>query len=72
MRCQMPGCSNKGMKACTKNGVFLGVHLENVMVWTCKEHSDQEIDDALQNVGEEEASTLQHENPFVKIFEDKA
>ena len=30
MRCQMPGCTNKGIQATKKNGIFLGVHLENV------------------------------------------
>lgn len=66
MRCQIPGCKNKGIVACKKDGIFLGVHLENVMVWVCKEHSTQEVDNALQLVGEDEASALQHEcNPFL-------
>jgi len=68
MRCQIPGCKNKGVIASKKNGIFLGVHLENVMVWTCKAHSLQEVNDVLQIVGEEEASILQHDaNPFLEI-----
>lgn len=76
MRCQIPGCENKGVVACRKDGVFLGIHLENVIVWTCKNHSTKEVEEALQIVGEEEASSLQHDaNPFLdamKICKQKA
>lgn len=66
MRCQIPGCKNKGVVACKKDGIFLGVHLENVMVWMCKEHSTEEVENAIQDVGEDEATNLQHEaNPFL-------
>lgn len=68
MRCQIPGCKKKGLKATVKDGVFFGVHLENVMIWTCADHSEEEITEALQNIGEEEASLLQHEaNPFQEV-----
>lgn len=66
MRCQISGCKNKSIIAYKKDGIFLGVHLENVMVWVCKEHSIQEINNAIQLVGENEASVLQHDvNPFL-------
>lgn len=68
MLCQIPNCKNKGVKACKKEGIFMGVHLENVMVWTCEEHSNKEVNEALQIAGEEEASILQHEaNPFLDV-----
>lgn len=67
MRCQIPGCKNKGVLATTKEGVFCGVHLEHVMVYTCGKHSPAEVETALEKVGEEEASVLQHDcNPFVE------
>lgn len=66
MRCQMPGCKNKGIQATKKNGIFLGVHLENVAIFTCNEHSIEEIETELEKVGQEEASYLEHEcNPFL-------
>lgn len=61
MRCQMPGCKNKGIKATTKDGIFMGVHLENVMIFTCGNHLPVDIELELEKVGEEEASILQHE-----------
>ena len=64
MRCQIPGCKNKGVKATTKEGIFMGVFLENVMIYTCGKHSTTEIEQALERVGEEEASNLQQVNPF--------
>lgn len=68
MRCQIPGCKNKGVCAITKEGIFLGVHLDNVMVYTCGKHTEQEVEAALERVGEEEASLLQHEaNPFLDL-----
>ena len=68
MQCQIPGCKNKGHKAYTKAGIFLGVNLENVMVWTCGKHSKKEIEAAIERTGDEEASILQHEaNPFLEI-----
>ena len=64
MRCQIPGCRNKGVKATTKEGIFCGVHLENIMVYTCGRHSQVEVEQALERVGEDEASNLQQVNPF--------
>lgn len=64
MRCQIPGCRNKGLKATTKAGIFCGVHLENVMVYTCGKHPKVEVEQALERVGEDEASNLQQVNPF--------
>jgi hypothetical protein len=64
MRCQIPGCKNKGVKATTKEGIFCGVHLENIMVYTCGKHPQVEVEQALERVGEEEASVLQQVNPF--------
>lgn len=64
MRCQIPGCRNKGLKATTKEGIFCGVHLENIMVYTCGKHSKAEVEQALDRVGEDEASNLQQVNPF--------
>lgn len=64
MRCQIPGCRNKGLKATTKNGIFCGVHLENIMVYTCGRHSQVEVEKALDRIGEGEASNLQQVNPF--------
>lgn len=66
MRCQIPGCKNKGIKAATKEGIFCGVHLENVMVYTCGRHSKVEVEAALEQIGEEEASNLQQVNPFAE------
>jgi len=67
MQCQMPGCKNKGIKAITKEGIFLGVHLRNVMVYTCGKHPESEVLVALEKVGEEEASFLQHDcNTFAE------
>jgi hypothetical protein len=71
MRCQIPGCKNKGIKASTKEGIFCGVHLEHVMVYTCGKHSKVEIEEALERVGEDEASILQQVNPFTGIDEAK-
>jgi hypothetical protein len=68
MLCQIPGCKNKGIKATTKEGIFLGVHLENVMIWTCGKHSKEEIEIALENVGDDEATYLQHDAcPFLEV-----
>ena len=67
MKCQMPGCNNKGIKAIKKDGIFLGVHLENVAIFTCEKHSIKEIELELEKIGEEEASFIEHEcNPFME------
>lgn len=64
MHCQIPGCKNMGHLATKKDGIFSGIHLENVMIWTCNEHSKEEIEKKLKLIGEEESSLLQHENPY--------
>ena len=71
MRCQIPGCKNKGVKATTKEGIFQGVFLENVMIYTCGEHPKMEVEQALERVGEEEASSLQQTNPFAEQILNK-
>lgn len=52
----------------------MGVFLENVMIYTCGRHSSIEIENALERVGEEEASNLQQINPLaaMKIFNQSA
>ena len=68
--CQIPGCKNKAVKTYKKDGIFLGVHLENVVIWTCEEHAHitNDVNAALQVAGEDEASNLQHEvNPFLDV-----
>jgi hypothetical protein len=68
MRCQIPGCKNKGVRASTKDGIFLGVHLEHVLVYTCGRHTEKEVNEALERVGEEEATALQPEaSPFLEL-----
>lgn len=66
MRCQIPGCKNKGIRASTKEGIFCGVHLEHIMVYTCGKHSKVEVEKALEQIGEDEASNLQQVNPFAE------
>ena len=58
MECQMPGCRNKVNKYTNKEGIFLGIHLENVVIFTCSNHSSHEIESELEKIGEEEASAL--------------
>lgn len=76
MQCQVPGCKKRAYRTCKarKDGVFMGIHLDNVVVYTCGCHSEAEVDAALEKVGEEEASSLQDCNPFAssEIFRQSA
>lgn len=66
MRCQMPGCKNEVNEESSKDGVFCGLHLEHVSIYTCGNHSEEEVENALTQLGEEEASAIQSDcNPFV-------
>lgn len=68
LSCQIAGCKNKSTTIKTKDGIFLGLYLEDIRICTCGKHSDSEVSKALEKIGEAKASTLQHCcNPFVEI-----
>lgn len=64
MRCQIPGCKNKSIKKIRKDGIFLGVYVEDVNVSICGRHSPKEVENSLARSGEEKALTLQEVNPY--------
>lgn len=66
MRCQMPGCKNEVSEESSRDGIFCGLHLEHVSIYTCGNHSEEEVENALARRGEEESSTIQNGcNPFI-------
>jgi len=71
MKCQMPGCKNSVTKINKKDGIFFGVHLNNVQLKTCDKHSTSEVDAALQKVAEKKAFGSQKVNPFAVSFRHK-
>lgn len=67
MQCQMPGCKNKGIiKKTTGDGIFCGIHLEEVSIYTCGKHNKKEIETELSKIGEGLVLEIQQEqfNPF--------
>ena len=58
MRCQIPGCKDIGVISYEKDGIFQGIHLENVMIWACRNHLTKEVDDAILIAGEEASNLM--------------
>lgn len=67
MKCQIPGCKCKKAKPISKSGIFYGVNLENITIYSCGNHTKLEVDRALEIAGEKEVFLLQDENPFCKL-----
>ncbi len=65
MRCQIPGCKNKGIKK-TTSGIFCGIHLDKVSICVCGNHSNEEVETQIAKIGEGLVNNLQEEqfNPF--------
>lgn len=58
-------CQSKNARPISKNGIFLGINLEEVTIYSCSRHSRKELEIAFKKAGEREVSLLQKENPFL-------
>lgn len=58
-KCQMPNCDNEGNLIRKKNGVFCGIHLDNISIICCENHSEDEINLQLNTIGNRESSSQQ-------------
>lgn len=67
MKCQIPGCRNKVSKVTKKSGIFTGVYLEDVTLYTCGNHQPKDVANALEAVGERKAADSQMINPYVDV-----
>lgn len=66
MKCQIPGCKNHGVKLTTGDGIYCGVHLNEVSIYTCGKHTKKEIETEISKIGEGLVCEIQQEqfNPF--------
>lgn len=71
MKCQMPGCKNRCNHITRKDAVFSGIYLEDIKIYTCNKHTDSEVQQELEKIGQEEADMAQTCNPFSEILQHK-
>ena len=68
MKCQMPNCKENACDFIKNDSIFMGLYIGTIAIWTCKNHSQKEIENYLKEMGEKEASNLQIEsNPFSEV-----
>lgn len=64
MRCQMPGCKNQGINKSTGEGIFCGIHIDQISIYTCGNHAEKDIEKELSKKGERIVYEIQAVNPF--------
>jgi hypothetical protein len=66
----MPNCKEKACNFVKGDSIFFGMNLDNLAAWTCKNHTQEEIENYLKEIGEKQASILQiNANPFAEVRE---
>ena len=66
----MPRCKNDACNFIKKDSIFFGINLDDIEIWVCENHSQEEIENYLKEIGEKESSNLQiGANPFSDVRE---
>jgi len=65
--CQMPNCHNLCTKKISKSGVFAGIHIDDISLKVCNDHSIQEVNQIINAICEEKAVSCQLINPYMEI-----
>lgn len=69
MKCQIPGCKNKADKITTKkNQIIYGVNIETITLFTCANHTSEEINECNNKALEKEYKKNKIMcNPFLEV-----